>query len=119
MVVAGERLEGGKQAPHRLLRLWPLGRLAAEEDLRLKQRPGVAELRVEGFADEAPLEQLAGIGGAAALFVVQHLHEAAPSAVKPPGLPFQAALQSRAAGTGARQQVDADGDALAAFRLQR
>ncbi len=103
VVVTGEGLEGGKQAAHRFLRLRLLGRLAAEEDLRLEQRPGIPQLRVECLADEAALEKLAGIGGAAAPFVVQHLHEAAPLAMQPSSLPFQAALQSRAARTGARQ----------------
>ncbi|MBA3866750.1 MAG: hypothetical protein H0X42_10490 [Solirubrobacterales bacterium] len=39
--------------------------------------------------------------------------------MQPPRLPFQAALQSRAARTGARQQVDADGHTLATLRSQR
>ena len=39
--------------------------------------------------------------------------------MQPPRLPFQPPLQSRAARAGARQQVDADGDALAPLRSQR
>jgi hypothetical protein len=84
-----------------------------EEDLRLEQRSRIAELRVEGLADEAPADQLVGPGSVpAAMLGAEQLSPPRPLPMAPPSLAAQAATKPTAAPAGSRQQVYTDGRLL-------
>ena len=64
VVALGQRPEGGEQARHRRFGPAPARRLAAQEDLRLEQLAGVAQLRVDGLHRPAALDLLVRVGPA-------------------------------------------------------
>jgi|GEM_PF-4582759 len=115
-----QRCEGGEQQLHHRLGPRLARRLSAQEDLRLEQLAGVAQLCVQRLADHAALVQLGRVDGTApAPFVAQQLRQAAPLAVAALGLSLEAAPQTRGAAARGGQEVDADPGPLAALGLER
>ncbi len=81
---------------------------AAEQDLRLEQRSGLAQFRVERLADQAAVDQLGGVGRCRGGARRRALREAAPFAVARRACRFKRRRRPRAPPAGCRQQVEAD-----------
>ena len=113
VVALGQRTEGGEQTRHRRFCPPPSRRLAAQENLRLEQLAGLAQLRVDRLHRPAALDLFLWVGTSAApLFAVQERRPVAALAVDAPGLASQPPPQASRAEAARRQEVDADARVL-------